>query len=208
MTNDAPDGTRLYTSRVIPPLLEMMECAAAGMLSLLQHCMLHPVITAVLHAACWHCCSPACCILSLLQHWSPACCMLNPVKTAVLHAACCMSHSLRLRSVRPAGGVTLLSRITLRHSVLSQVITFYARIPASDTQWQTASHRVTPRHTQSLSPESHWPRQNTSLGQSWSTYLLVINNPHSYLWEHTLIINVSCQIVAWARANLFWHQNV
>ena len=178
--------------------------------------MLHADIVAVLHAASCHYCSTevlhiaSCHYCNTLRcHCcSPACCMLNPVKTAVLHAACCMSHSLRLRSVRPAGGVTLLSRITLRHSVLSQVITFYARIPASDTQWQTASHRVTPRHTQSLSPESHWPRQNTSLGQSWSTYLLVINNPHSYLWEHTLIINVSCQIVAWARANLFWHQNV
>ena len=171
--------------------------------------MLHADIIAVLHAASCHYCSPACCILSLLQHstlrchcCSPACCMLNPVKTA-----CCMLHVALspspLCAPRWRGDITLPD-----HAASLCFVSGHNFLCQDPSQWHTVTDRVTPRHTQSLSPESHWPRQNTSPGQSWSTYLLVINNPHSYLWEHTLIINVSCQIVAWARANLFWHQNV
>ena len=177
--------------------------------------MLHADIVAVLHAASCHYCSTevlhiaSCHYCNTLRcHCcSLACCMLNPVKTVVLHAPYCMLHVALspspLCAPRWRGDITLPD-----HAASLCFVSGHNFLCQDPSQWHTVTDRVTPRHTQSLSPESHWPRQNTSLGQSWSTYLLVINNPHSYLWEHTLIINVSCQIVAWARANLFWHQNV
>ena len=180
-----------------------------------MRCSWHAVITEALHASSCHYCSTACCMMTLLQS-----CMLHPVITAalkscMLHAescqncslTCCMLHVALspspLCAPRWRGDITLPD-----HAASLCFVSGHNFLCQDPSQWHTVTDRVTPRHTQSLSPESHWPRQNTSLGQSWSTYLLVINNPHSYLWEHTLIINVSCQIVAWARANLFWHQNV
>ena len=167
-----------------------------------MRCSWHAVITAALHASSCHYCSTACCMLTLLQS-----CMLHAESCQNCSLTCCMLHVALspspLCAPRWRGDITLPD-----HAASLCFVSGHNFLCQDPSQWHTVTDRVTPRHTQSLSPESHWPRQNTSLGQSWSTYLLVINNPHSYLWEHTLIINVSCQIVAWARANLFWHQNV
>ena len=78
----------------------------------------------------------------------------------------------------PAGPGDITLRLTLRHSVLSQVITFYGWIPASDMGQPWSRPAIVTRVT--LTVTSTLATRLTS-DLSWSTYFKVINNPHSYL---------------------------
>ena len=113
-------------------------------------------------------------------------CSWHPVITAAAMQHC---STRTLQSPAGPGDITLPL-----HAASLCFVSGHNFLWTDPSQWHGAA-LVTPHYCPT---DHHNTRLNSDM--SWSTYFKVINNPHSYLWEHTLIINVSCQIVVWAES--------
>ena len=141
---------------VITAALHALSChycsTACCMLTLLQSCMLHPVITAALKSCMLH--AESC------QNCSLTCCMQ--------HAACCMLHVALspspLCAPRWRGDITLPD-----HAASLCFVSGHNFLCQDPSQWHTVTDRVTPSHCH----QSHSDRDRT---RAWARAGLYISS--------------------------------